>query len=535
MKRYLIISLLLIQPFFAQESRTRFQVDYMSAEHVYLSGGTEQGLQVGDRLVIGRNRTLVARLEVIFVARYSASCKILSSPLKVRPGDTAILLARVKSDEGENQKKNVKRRTQKKAPAIPLGKRSPEPLARFSGSASVQLLQLQDNAEIGLDFFQTSTRLNFRMHHILGKELTLRARTRVRYNERVQDYLANAVQQQELRNRVYELYLDYHDDESLLNYKLGRIYTRRLSGLGNIDGAQVEMRLLSNTRLGVMAGFQPNLFNSNFQTDIQKYGAYLHFAPRDVSIRRFETTLAAVMEYSGQTISREFLYFQNTYSRGSRFSIFQSVEVDINRKWRQARTGKAVTLSNFYVAGRYRFSDAVSAGLTFDNRQNYYSIEFIDIDEFLFDAAPRTGIRGSLSLQLPGQLEVNTGGGFRTRNLSSSDATFSFSAGVSRRNLMRRRISLGVSATGFSEPFSDGLLGTIQVGKQFVQGHRVDLSYLRYAYTIRDVDLSRANNVFRINTSWIMFRSLVIAGLLDLANGDDLQGPRMLFEVGYIF
>ena len=70
-----------------------FKVKYRSAANVYLDAGRAQGLRVADRLEVV-DATVVAELEVVYVADQSASCKLLSEKRPVRPGDVARLTSR---------------------------------------------------------------------------------------------------------------------------------------------------------------------------------------------------------------------------------------------------------------------------------------------------------------------------------------------------------------------------------------------------------------------------------------------------------
>src|SRR5688500_19494671 len=91
--RSLIVALLIAAaPVSAQTTRRTDQiaVSYRSATSVYVSGGRAAGLAVGDRLNVMSGSTVVAELEVAFLAEHSASCRILKETGTVKTGDRVV-------------------------------------------------------------------------------------------------------------------------------------------------------------------------------------------------------------------------------------------------------------------------------------------------------------------------------------------------------------------------------------------------------------------------------------------------------------
>ncbi|MCB0295568.1 MAG: hypothetical protein KDG51_10115, partial [Calditrichaeota bacterium] len=84
-----------------------------------------------------------------------------------------------------------------------------------------------------------------------------------------------------------------------------------------------------------------------------------------------------------------------------------------------------MVLSNLFISGRYQVSQPLTLGLTFDNRQNYWTYEIQSLADSLFDDALRTGLRANLSLRLPGNTNLFANGGFRKRE-SDKEATYSY-------------------------------------------------------------------------------------------------------------
>jgi hypothetical protein len=54
----------------------RLEVKHRSSSTVYLSGGSANGLAVGDKLSVSSKGAPIGEIEVIYLAEHSASCKI---------------------------------------------------------------------------------------------------------------------------------------------------------------------------------------------------------------------------------------------------------------------------------------------------------------------------------------------------------------------------------------------------------------------------------------------------------------------------
>ena len=210
------------------------QVRYRSADTVYLTVGSADGVAVGDRFEILRKDAVIATVEVIFVAERSASAKVISETTTIAAGDAARRLG-------------ATRTTPRPAPATiaqPATTRSPFSL---SGTAT---FDAGDDRSVG--------RLSLRARNIA--DLPLHARVRVR---------ASNV---ENGNRLYEASLSY--EGRILGARVGRIGNTPYVGLGYLDGALVSVNITRNIQAGVFSGLQPDVTELTFDADATKYGAF---------------------------------------------------------------------------------------------------------------------------------------------------------------------------------------------------------------------------------------------------------------------
>ncbi|MBN2009690.1 hypothetical protein JW960_10135 [candidate division KSB1 bacterium] len=300
------------------------------------------GLSVGDTLVVYQKKTKVAVLKINYTADHSAACSVLVKRGEVQPGD---LVQAISLKPQQNAPVEHKSRVRKTA----AGKSSSSKLdrARLSGNVSFQWYHVEDQSSGGYNFDQPGVRLNLKAKNLFSEHLNFRLKTRSRYNQRAHSF-SSTVPQDEWRNRIYSASLSYDNEDAPVNFQFSRIISNVFSGIGYIDGLLLQQNLNQQFRYGVFGGTQPQWRYADFQTSIQKYGAYANYVRGEYGSKRYEATLALAGEYHSSVVSREFVYIQNNYS-DAKFNIYQSAELDVNRDWRKTRTGQSMSLSNLYI------------------------------------------------------------------------------------------------------------------------------------------------------------------------------------------
>ncbi len=528
-KFFLVVILFSANITLAQEEEIKCQVKYISAENVYLDKGGAAGISIGDRLHIQRNWKQIGIVEVLFVAQYSSSSKIILQHEELKVGDTAVLAGKKESLKNEKIEKKTRKRI---IPTRP-DKSVNQHFAKISGSLTFQWYHVEDLMSSGLNFDQPTARLNFKARKLWGKDYNLRIKFRSRYNQRARRFSSQAPQN-EWRNRIYMLSFSYDDESSLFNYKVGRIISNKFAGVGYIDGLSVQYNTTSYFRIGLFAGTQPEWQYSDFQTSLQKYGVYFNYLNGNYGTKRFESTLAFAGEYHGSIISREFIYLQNNVSDGSRLNIYQSINLDINRDWRKELTGETVSLSNLYFYVRYKFTKWFTGGINYDNRKNYYTYETRTIAEELFDDAFRHGLRSEVYFKFAGDIRINTQFGLRKRE-SDSEYTYSYRAGFSKRNFFINRLSIRTQFSGFSNYFTSGFSPSIRFSRIFFRGNQLGVSYGNYIYSLKSDNEKRMNQWIRANTYIDLIYRFFISGNYEYNWGDDSENHRISAELGYRF
>lgn len=517
---------------FAQINQV-MKVKYLSSEYVYIDAGRAEGVTIGDQYEVVRDQLVVAMVEVAYVADHSASCKILSSENNIQAGDLLKLLRKGTGEEKSAEIESKETLHLSEVTTKDEKEQKPKSMTRISGNMAIQWYHFEDLTESNLNFSQPTLRFNFKAKKIWNREYNLRIRFRSRRDERSRRY-SNDVPESEWRNRIYEASFSYDDLNKPLNFKAGRIISNTFSGIGYIDGLLLQHNAGDLWRWGVFAGTQPEWQYSDFQTSIQKYGGYFNLLKGDYTTNRLESTLAMAGEYHGSTISREFLYLQNSYTYGSRMSIYQSLELDYNRAWRKNKTAETLSLTGLYLSASYDVTDWLNTGISYDNRKNYYTYELRSLADSLFDSAFRHGVRANLNISYFKTIRLYGNFGWRKRENESSN-TYSYAAGVNFSNLMIHRLRLSARFAGFTNYYTRGYNPSIYLTQSFRQGHLIGIAYGTYIYSIKQNSKSNLNNWLRLNGQLELPLNLYISANYEYDWGDDLKGHRFLAELGYRF
>ncbi len=509
------------------------QVKYVSKENIYLNAGSAAGLAVGDILSVRKNGKEIARLKIAFVARHSASCTIIRQTGLPAVGDKVVVIEKatpLKKETVIAEKKPETTGVKKKTKPI-RRERASQP--RISGYLSAQWYQFDDRGSSNLDYRQPTIRFNLRATRLFGDDYRLRIKWRSRYDQR-RVSLSSAIPRNEWRNRLYEVSFRYANEKAPFNWAMGRIISNAFSGVGYIDGIMLQHNISSRWRWGLFGGLQPEWHYSTAPASIQKYGLFAAYKVGDYSSHRFESTLSMAGAYHGGTVSREFMYWQNNYSWGSSFTLFQSLELDLNRDWKQKTTGETVSLTGVYINGRYTFNRRYSVGLSYDNRKNYLTWYSRTLADSLFNDAFRQGVRLTLNARLFRNFRLFANGGLRHRQ-DAVDITWSYMGGLNWNRMLGTPLMLMLRYAGFNNFYTIGINPNVSLSYRFRGGHLARLSYGYYGYALKADNSENHRNWIRLNSQFELPLDMFMSGEYQYDWGDDLNGQRFFIELGYRF
>lgn len=535
-------------------------VKYRSAANVYVDGGRAQGLAVGDRLMVMSGGQTVAELEVLFVAERSASCRVVSETRTVRAGDVVLPKRKGAPEAAPNAAAPappastpadtagevevpapVTTGTGLAAPRVSAGRSEAAPWGRARGGVSFGYYKVSDDTSSAFDFEQRTARADVTLSELGGRPLTLSTRFRSRQDVRART-LSSLGTSDRRQDRLYELALRYEPPGDGFAFEVGRIGVSRFVGIGYLDGALVRVGLLPALQVGAFGGRRADVDGLGLQGSGNKYGGFLRLAPGGRWSRSYEAVLAVVREFAEGDVSREYVSLESRFGSGSRWSVFQRAEVDLNRGWRESLAAQQYQLSNFSLSANLRLSEAASASVSYDSRRNYRTFVNRSLPENVFDALLHQGLRANLYLGRGNGWSGSLGGGVRLRENDQKNA-YSASASLRRGSLFGRDVYFGLDGSGFTNAFGDGYLGSARVGKRFTAGHNLEASYSRSVYRATPSVFGEAMPLVQQRvTQWLRLsgraelgRGVYLVGDVEFDRGDDLQGTRALFELGYRF
>jgi len=517
----------------AQNSVLVYKVKYESAEHIYIDGGIGDGVSVGDTLGIYEGDSLVAEIEVVFASEHSASCKLISGRKNGFTGLTVVSL--IHHPEPVEVAENGEKRIRPGFAASPDESRDEESgriAPRVKGRAAVQLYTINDKNPANLDLIQPTLRFDLEIRDLYSERLSLKIKTRTRYTDRTKSYNSR-VPDSEWRNKVYQASINYDGPENVYGFRLGRIIPGSFSGVGYIDGLMAYRRLSEPIEIGIFSGTQPEWQYADFQTSLQKYGAYLNIKRGRSRETRLESTAALVAEYHSTTISREYVHFRNRISRSGRWSVYQSLDLDINRGWRKEKTGKSTAVSNLYLSGNLSPLSWLRVRLSYDNRKRYWYYEIQSLDEQLFDDRYRRGIKTDLIFNLPRNYYISFNTGYRNVE-GEEDSRYSWSANLRKTRFTGLNFSYAMSYTSFSDVFSEGQRYSFKLSK-YIKSSRLGLEYGRYSYDYAVFDSQRSSGWIRLEAFLSLSGKFYASFSGRRAEGDDINGETALTEFGYRF
>ena len=515
-----------------EPTTTSFDIQYRSADTIYLEGGRARGLVVGDRLEIVRDGETIAEIEVIFVAEHSASCKILSESEAIKVGDRAVIEgdlapvppAPVAADDAAPGPASEE--------AQPSASSASRRRTRVSGSFTLDWERFTDESGRELDYDRSAARLNLFVRDMGGKPLALVVRAQALEWDRARQ-LGPLVPQTQDRNRLYEASFSYAPPRGRFSFSVGRLGTAPFVGIGYLDG------VLGQVYLG--SGFDFGAFFGNgvtFQDDPvelgTKYGAYTRYRSNRDGPRGFEIYLAGIRENGEDEVSREYAAVDIRYRGVGSWIFSQHTEIDFNRDWREELAPDSTQLSNLNLIASGQLAPTWRLIITYDRNQRYRTIENRLVPEALFDDLWRQGLRLRLQYGRAGKLQVSVNGGVRERQ-GDDENTASAGVNIYHPNVGVRGLLIGGSVTAFSNPLNDAYLATARIAKTFGRGHEVRL-LLGALHQEDNAFLLESDTQWIRLGGWVELPARMFARVeVEYDTGDDLEGYRANVGLGYRF
>lgn len=503
------------------------KVTYLSVDLAYIDAGTIAGVAVGDEVAFYREGQWVANLKVVSVSEKRSSCALDPGAQLLEVGDWAYLRKKVERPIMAPDAVESRR-----AEPQEVVKTRPTKRRALRGSISLQYYEFIDDSGNVRDFRQPGLRVSLKGDELWGGNYQVRLRTRTRYTERDKPF-RSASDETIWYNRVYEASVTRTPEQSNLSVGMGRIVPREIPVVGPIDGMQVNLRM-GNQQMGVLAGTQPTWQYSDVSTGIQKVGVFYRlFGFKGAEKSRWQTSVAAVGEYTDGEINREYVFWNLTY-RSETFYAYQSAEIDINRDWRADAAGKSTQLTNLYTSVQYHPSNRLSMGISYDTRRNYRTYELMSADERYFDDLFRRGLRFNLNVKVSNSANIAGSYGVRSKEDDDADAT-SYHLRFHQRRLFIDGLTLQLRVSGFRNGLTEGFNPSIRVGKKINRRHDVNATYTYSEYDLASALETRTNSWLGLELSSSLGTHFFGHLQLEQNQGDESKGLKVYGEIGYRF
>ena len=326
----------------------------------------------------------------------------------------------------------------------------------------------------------------------------------------------------------------YEPDADNLAFEVGRIGVSRYVGLGYLDGAIGRVRLGgSPAQVGGFFGRATDRDGFGiFSGTGQKYGGFLRLSPPGRFSGSYESIVGIVRELDSGTLQREYLTVESRFAKGTRLLFFERAELDLRRNASPQATAQLYQLSNVSVSANVRFGSASYALFSYDARKLPPAL-LGPVDPTLLPLdALQQGLRANLTVGRAGGVSVTGGLTLRLQGGSTRNA-LAFNGGFYHPDLLG--LSVGADASQFSNGTTDGILMMARTGKRFRAGHSIDVAYGNSLYRLISTGDSRKTQWLRVSVNGELGKGLYLLGDSEYYRGDDLKGPKGLFEVGYRF
>lgn len=515
-------------------------VRQVMASVVYLDGGLQSGLDSGQRAKVLRGGEEIAEIEVAFVSNHAASCRVLTTKVPIQAGDRIVPGPLPQGAPGRTANAGGAPGSKVPSPSgqtasgrsLPLSgmpaKPSRDPL---SGSIALRYQGFQDGGSSGRSLGQAAALVNLNARQIGGGPYQVLVRGRTG-----QQRITRASGPVETRpdDRLYEASLSYEPPEGKISFQLGRLTAGPAVGFDYLDGLLGEARVTSRFGVGGFYGSRPSVDGLSLNRKGRAYGLFAHYLNQtSENPYSSEWVVGAIGEYKSGVVDREYLSLYGRQGSGSRWTLYENAELDVNRLWRRTTgTAPAYQVSNLLVSGTVTATKALRFGVTYDQRRRYRTLDDRETPEFLFDNALREGIQASAYLGLPTGVRANLSAGLR-RKADSSEKFQTYNASLYHSNLMQWNLQVGSDYSAFSGDTSKGSRMGFRIQKYFGSGHDLELTVGRSTTEILATREQRRNRWIRLSATAQLGRRYFLLGEYEVTRGDDLEGARLFLELGY--
>lgn len=528
---YLIIITLLVLSVSAQPGNaSEFEIRYVSGKKVGISMGDLSGLGENDRIAVLGDDGIQAILRIELLTGDSAWCRLDSG--SVGPGSFYTLaggrIIKAKAQTEHKADHSVQARNRQTVTTNSISQPRKGPMNVFSGKATFRNKAQIDFRKSDRTYIQPSAVIKGDIKKFLGTG----NRIIFRLGGRRTLYSSNltGAGNTQWDNEFGELTIMSDRPGADLNYRIGRVRSSSVRGLGLMDGVLLSYRINFKTHIGGFSGFEYDPVTSEPDLSAIRTGMFIGRIKESLSGHRREASLALLGTVQQGSLKRPGLYQQIGYSYLNRFLVHESAEVlfsDYRENYSGSNTG---IVSNLVLEFRYVPHKRIELSFAMDNRASDRVWIQDDTPDTLFDDSALRGLRYGLLFKPSATCLMRLGGSYRTFSGTSNQATTAYSS-FSLFNVLSSRITTTGRIGVFNTSWTNGIRPSLRFSRRINQTVYTVLEAGERIFSksgLRQVNywcLSRLN--------WRISRVLSSSLLVEWTEGDTENSSRLLIEFGY--
>ena len=461
--------------------RTTYHVKQIAAGAVYIDGGSSDGLAEGMHLTVSRlapgqptmSAKDVAKLTITAVASISAVCEVSNTVLPIEIGDTAEL-AQDDAQALEEIRTSKSVRHVAQMVAFTEGDPVDEELRNYvpkRPSPEVNHIRGRISFQEDVILDETTKMLTMQEGLVVRADMTRIGGSYWNFTGYWQGRITSTHGSQvttlnDLLNRTYQIGFYYNNPNSQWAAGGGRFLLPWAPSLSTIDGAYGARRLNKEFTVGMFAGSTPNPTAWNYDPNRQMLGTFVAYEHGSFETMRFASTAGAAITRSHWKPERQFLFFENSVSMGTRLSIYHDLEVDRLAKPLTSDGNNPVRLARSFLTVRVQLLKSLSLDFghnyfrdvpTFDTRLLGTGL----LDQFLFQGLS-TGLRWKL-----GSTAALYGSLGSSKRDGDNKAALNYMGGVTLNRLFRPLpFQVDMRYSRFNSSFGNGTYQTVTLIRQ---------------------------------------------------------------------
>ncbi len=537
-----------------------FRIKYVTGDSVYLAAGRNAGIAEGMKLSVVkpppdgatdnglrfRGQEHVAELTVTSVADSSAVCEIISTSSEVRVGQFAFLTV----DSVKERREVDATEDADKYPIVvgftygdPMDDEVREdrekqilresPVGRIRGRFGVDYGGTRESG--GYSSRQIGAVINADMTFIGGTYWSFTGYWRGNFNSHTSGSSSSTpTTLNDLINRTYHLSFTYETPYSPNRIGVGRLFLPWAPSLSTIDGAYFGRRISRRVTAGVFAGSQPDPTSWSYNPHQRIAGSFVNYEKGDYNHTRYFSTAGLAVTTIDWRVSRQFAFFENTFSWKRYISFYNSLQADEARTSPLTNGGSNPTgISQSYSSLHFQPLSRLSFGINHNYFRNLPTFDPRLVGTGLLDQYLFQGFSGDVRVEIPKHITLYTSLG---RSKASADQKNSLNEGfgITFGKLWNTGLIADLHYSKFNSSFGSGEYQAMSLSKSLSDSLRVQFLAGRQKF---NSSLSSNNNSDFVNAliDWNISPRYFMEGNFGWYNGTTQKYQQWSTIFGYRF